>query len=99
MAEEFRDPRDTDWHPRRATSLVGHTAAEQRLLHAHQSGKLHHAWLLSGPRGIGKATLAWRFARFLLAHPDPAAPDVQAAESLAVSGDHPAARRIASSVA
>jgi DNA polymerase-3 subunit delta' len=30
-------------------------------------GKLHHAWLLTGPRGIGKATLAWRFARFLLA--------------------------------
>jgi len=34
---------------------------------AQQSGKLHHAWLLTGPRGIGKATLAWRFARFLLA--------------------------------
>ena len=37
------------------------------MLAAQQSGKLHHAWLLTGPRGIGKATLAWRFARFLLA--------------------------------
>src|SRR5262249_42605211 len=31
------------------------------------SGRLHHAWLITGPRGIGKATLAWRFTRFLLA--------------------------------
>ena len=33
------------------------------MLAAQQSGRLHHAWLLTGPRGIGKATLAWRFAR------------------------------------
>ncbi len=69
MAEEFKDPRDTPWHPRRAVDLVGQGAAEQRLLQAHQSGKLHHAWLISGPRGIGKATLAYRFARFLLQVP------------------------------
>jgi DNA polymerase-3 subunit delta' len=37
------------------------------MLAAQRSGRLHHAWLLTGPRGIGKATLAWRFARFLLA--------------------------------
>jgi DNA polymerase-3 subunit delta' len=42
-------------------------AAERTMLAAQQLGKLHHAWLLTGPRGIGKATLAWRFARFLLA--------------------------------
>ena len=36
------------------------------MLAAHGSGRLHHAWLITGPRGIGKATLAWRFARFLL---------------------------------
>lgn len=71
MAEDFTDPRDVPWHPRRRFVLHGHAIAEERLLRAHLSGKLHHAWLLSGPRGIGKATLAYRFARFLLAVPDP----------------------------
>jgi DNA polymerase-3 subunit delta' len=57
-----------DWSPPwRTDRLLGHEAAEKTLLAAHQSGRLHHAWLLAGPRGIGKATLAWRFARFLLA--------------------------------
>lgn len=69
MAEEFKDPRDTPWHPRRAAELVGHKPTEARLLQAHQSGKLHHAWLISGPQGIGKATLAYRFAKFLLQVP------------------------------
>jgi DNA polymerase-3 subunit delta' len=46
--------------------LLGHEAAEKTMLAAHESGRLHHAWLMAGPRGIGKATLAWRFARFLL---------------------------------
>src|SRR5690606_33698957 len=52
--------------PRERTSFVGHQEAEQTLLSAFQSGRLPHAWLISGPRGIGKATLAYRFARFLL---------------------------------
>lgn len=45
--------------------LCGHEAAEATLLQAFQSGRMHHGWLLTGPRGIGKATLAHRFARFL----------------------------------
>lgn len=73
MAEEFRDPREVDWHPRRAQTLVGHEAAEARLLQACQSEKLHHAWLITGAEGIGKATLAYRFARFLLQAPTAAA--------------------------
>ena len=56
-----------DWPPPwRSDHLLGHEAAEKTMLAAQQSGRLHHAWLLAGPRGIGKATLAWRFARFLL---------------------------------
>jgi DNA polymerase-3 subunit delta' len=56
-----------DWPPPwRGQRLVGHDEAEKTMLTAQQSGRLHHAWLLTGPRGIGKATLAWRFARFLL---------------------------------
>jgi DNA polymerase-3 subunit delta' len=71
VAEDFKDPRDVAWHPRRNASLVGHHAAERRLLQAHQSGSLHHAWLITGPKGIGKATLAYRFAKFLLTAPTP----------------------------
>ena len=53
--------------PWRNERLVGHEAAERTMLGALQSGRLHHAWLITGPRGIGKATLAWRLARFMLA--------------------------------
>jgi len=56
--------------PWRNDRLIGHEQAERTMLAAQQSGRLHHAWLLTGPRGIGKATLAWRFARFLLAGQD-----------------------------
>lgn len=69
MAEEFKDPRNVPWHPRSATELAGHNTAESKLLQAAQTGKLHHAWLISGPKGIGKATLAYRFAKFLLQAP------------------------------
>jgi DNA polymerase-3 subunit delta' len=56
-----------DWPPPwRTTRLLGHETAERTLLAAQRGGRLHHAWLIAGPRGIGKATLAWRFARFLL---------------------------------
>jgi len=67
MAEDSEDPREVEWHPRKATKLLGHVAAEQRMRQAFESGKLHHAWLISGPKGIGKATLAYRFAGFALA--------------------------------
>lgn len=53
--------------PWRNNRLVGHELAEKTMLFTAQMGRLHHAWLLTGPRGIGKATLAWRFARYLLA--------------------------------
>lgn len=46
--------------------LLGHEAAEATLLQALGSSRLPHAWLISGPRGIGKATFAYRFARYLL---------------------------------
>jgi DNA polymerase-3 subunit delta' len=49
--------------------LFGHERAEAVLLRAWEAGRLPHAWLLKGPRGVGKATLAFRFARRLLAGP------------------------------
>ena len=59
--------------PRENLSLVGHTQAQETLAAAFRSGRMHHGWLITGPRGIGKTTLAFRFARYGLAHPDPAA--------------------------
>lgn len=53
--------------PRANPHLFGHEAAERALYAAAEGGRLHHAWLIVGPPGVGKATLAFRFARFLLA--------------------------------
>jgi DNA polymerase-3 subunit delta' len=83
-------------HPRETAALFGHAEAERALLDAYRGGRIPHAWLIGGEAGIGKATLAFRMARFVLAHPDPAAPAVQQAASLAVPADRPVARRIAS---
>ncbi len=81
--------------PRQTTILVGHHQAEAALLDAYRSERMHHGWILAGERGIGKATLAFRLARFLFAHPDPAAPEVAAAHDLFVPPEHPAAHRMA----
>src|SRR5512143_1284077 len=58
-----------DWPPppRVNWMLEGHEDAERTLRRAFEAGRLAHAWLIAGPRGIGKATLAYRFARFVLA--------------------------------
>ena len=81
--------------PRLADKLYGHAAAEAALLAAYRGGRVPHAFMLIGQKGIGKATLAYRLARFVLAHPDPASPAVAAATSLAVDPKHPVARRVA----
>jgi DNA polymerase-3 subunit delta' len=96
--EEERPPHDALAGvalPRQTTRLVGHQEAERILLDAYRSGHMHHAWLLVGERGIGKATLAFRMARFILVYSDPAAAEVQAAEGLQVAEDNPRARRLA----
>ena len=53
-------------HPRETYDLVGHSAAETQFITAKASGRLHHAWLISGPKGVGKATLAYRMIRSML---------------------------------
>ncbi|TMM50740.1 DNA polymerase III subunit delta' [Sulfitobacter sabulilitoris] len=86
-------------HPRDTQKVFGQAAAEAAFLEAYAAGRLHHAWLLTGPRGVGKATLAWSIARFLLATPAPqddgmfGAPPPPA--SLRIDPEHPVARRIA----
>ncbi len=82
--------------PRETTALFGHGEAEQTLLDAYRSGRIAHAWLIGGARGIGKATLACRMARFVLANPVISTPGVAKATSLAVDNQHPVARQVAS---
>ncbi len=57
-------------HPRETKRLFGHDAAESLFSEALGCGKVHHAWLLTGAEGIGKATLAYRIARAALARPE-----------------------------
>ena len=52
--------------PRATPFLKGHQAAVKLFHGAVANKRVHHAWLLSGPKGIGKATLAFHLARFLL---------------------------------
>jgi len=81
--------------PRQTECLFGHHEAEATMLDAYRSGRIAHAWLMEGPQGIGKATLAYRMARFVLAHGEPSAPAVQRAQTLSVDPDHPVARQVA----
>jgi len=81
-------------HPRETLELFGHREAETALLNAYRSGRIPHAWLIGGAQGIGKATLAYRMARFVLTHPNPLAPSVQRAETLAVDPSDHVARQV-----
>jgi len=80
--------------PHERDRLIGHGKAEQTLLEAYRSRRLHHAWILGGPKGIGKATLAFRLARFAVAHPDRFGSEAASRSDLHVPEDHPAARQI-----
>jgi DNA polymerase III subunit delta' len=52
--------------PEQTTTLIGHSAERAAFLQAFDAGRLHHAWLIHGPRGIGKATFAFELAREIL---------------------------------
>ena len=73
-------------HPRFAAGVIGHDATIRDFLATAGAGRLHHGWLLSGPRGTGKATLAWALAKWLLAD--------QPAATLSTDPDSPLSRRI-----
>jgi DNA polymerase-3 subunit delta' len=83
-------------HPRATARLIGQSIPEAAFLQAFNGGRLHHGWMITGPRGVGKATLAWKLARFLLATPEEdggmfAAPPP---DSLDIPDSHPVARRM-----
>ena len=52
-------------HPRKNKKICGHNSAKNSFLKSLQSEKLHHAWLIHGPKGVGKATLAWKIVKLL----------------------------------
>lgn len=96
MAKRSAEPNDSDRiagfaHPRETTTLLGQDAVLARTARALRAGRPPSAWLITGPPGIGKATLAYRIARYLLAFgAGDAGPD-----DLSVPPDHPAARQVA----
>jgi DNA polymerase-3 subunit delta' len=76
-------------HPREVFDLQGHEAAEAEFEAARARGRLHHAWLLTGPEGVGKATFAYRAARRLLGAPADPRHGV-----LGASPEHPVSRQV-----
>lgn len=94
-------------HPRENATLIGHDAIEQSFLDEFARGKMHHAYLLCGPKGIGKATLAYRLARFFLSQGaiqkpqdsfslfgDAPQEEIPASQGLEMSEDNPIFRRV-----
>jgi DNA polymerase III subunit delta' len=94
--EETPDRRGTWPHPRETLGLFGHAAAERSVLDCIRRGRLHHAWLITGPEGIGKATFAYRLARYLLANPDADRALLPSANTdLAITASHNVAGQVA----
>ncbi|MEM6307275.1 MAG: DNA polymerase III subunit delta', partial [Pseudomonadota bacterium] len=84
-------------HPRAANQVFGHAASIQTLLAAINTGQVHHAWMITGPQGIGKATLAYQAAMTLLDHPVGDAGLFGAPDGVTQIGlptDHPIATRM-----
>jgi DNA polymerase-3 subunit delta' len=85
MADTAADPRETAWHPRHCRQVIGHDKAIAQFRRAFESGKPHHAWLISGPTGIGKASLAYQLAREILSD----APMTERAKAWLSARSHP----------
>lgn len=81
--------------PREQTQLFGHKDVERQLHEAYRSERFHHAWILAGPKGIGKATLAFRFARFVLRYPDRFGSEAAETRSLDTAMEDPVSRQVA----
>ena len=87
-------------HPRETQTLFGQDAAQTAFLDAFAAGRVHSGWLITGPRGVGKATLAWKIATFLLATPPQTDDGLFGAPppptTLTIDPDHPDARLVQS---
>jgi DNA polymerase III subunit delta' len=97
-AVEKKEDEITTPHPRQRDDVLGHASAEQHLLGLFNAGRLPHALLITGARGIGKATLAYRLARFLLCPQETAGGlfgDALPPESLRVGNEKETFKRVA----
>jgi len=84
-------------HPRETVTLFGQDTPEAEFLSALNSGRLPHGWLLTGPRGVGKASFAWRAAKYLIATPPDGGDALFAAPpaaTLDISPENPITHRI-----
>ncbi len=85
-------------HPCATLSLIGQQVAEATFLKSVVNGRLHHGWLMTGSKGIGKATLAYQISRFLLGRSIEEIPDAAAtaleAKTLARDSEHLVTQRI-----
>ncbi len=90
-AEPESDRLDEFPHPRKTKTLFGHDGPESLLAEQVASGRMHHGWLIMGPEGIGKATLAYRLAKHLIAEPSERDPFSQ---TLAIAPETRAARQV-----
>ena len=92
-ADEIEDLPDIDGDrpPRLTREIIGHDTAFDAFTQARSQGRLHHSWLLSGIKGIGKASFAYQLSRHLL-HDTPVDTPVQNV----IEGDSPAVQLIES---
>jgi len=104
MATNAENVISSELEPRATPFLIGHGKAVDIFLKAHASGRIHHGWLLAGPKGIGKATLAYHLARYLLKQDNGSGgpglfgdkPARQSAESLQMAAEDPVFTHVAS---
>ncbi len=79
--------------PNQNSYLLGHDDALDKFLNAFKQGTLHNSWLISGPQGVGKATFAYKIARFLLASKDD---KVTEYTSIHITENHPVFKLVSS---
>ena len=102
IAEDLNEPTESFVHPRLMSFSLAHADIEKNLLELYNDGRMPHALVFTGPKGIGKATIAYRFARFLLKtgikddNQSSMFGEAPPATSLDVPADDPVVRRIAS---
>lgn len=90
------DPSDPPWlAPRRNPDLTGHEVAEREIIESWHAGRFTHAWMLTGPKGVGKATLAYRLARFVLSGGGEGDLFGGPPSSLGISDEHPVFKQVA----
>lgn len=88
-------------HPAQTPRIFGQDAAAKEFLDVFNASRLHHGWLISGPRGVGKATFAWQITKFLLATPNSNRDgglfedNHESPHTLEIASNHPVSRRIA----